>query len=206
MSHRYHDLMFTPSIRACQTERHSRGHYARLEAAPDHNAELGPNEAAFIAARDSFYMATVSETGWPYLQHRGGPAGFLRVLDGQTIGFADFVGNRQYISVGNIAGNDRVALFLMDYPNRARLKLVGRLRVVSAGQDPDLTARLAMPDHPARIDHAVLIDVAAFDWNCSQHITPRFSADDVAPAIADFQTRIARLEDAVRQAGGIVPA
>jgi predicted pyridoxine 5'-phosphate oxidase superfamily flavin-nucleotide-binding protein len=132
MGHKFAELAFTPNVKAEQTGRGSRRAYERFELSEDHHDVLGPQESAFISMRDSFYMATVSETGWPYIQHRGGPVGFLKVLDEKTIGFADFRGNRQYISVGNLKSDDRVSLFLMDYANKARLKILGRARIVDA--------------------------------------------------------------------------
>lgn len=174
-------LAFTPSVLAAQ-EKYN-GHSAAPPSGELKPVPLGPEEAAFIAERDSFYLSTVSETGWPYIQHRGGPRGFLRVLDGHTLGFADFGGNRQLITVGNIARNDRVALFLMDYDRRERLKLLGHARVLAANEDAQLAARLAVPDYRARIERLFLIDVVAFDWNCPQHITPReFANEPVPPA------------------------
>lgn len=209
MAHRYADIGFTDHVKAAQSLRGSRRAYAEREAsAEDVNHRLGSDEAAFIAIRDSFYMATVSETGWPYVQHRGGPAGFLRVLDETTLGFADFAGNRQYMSVGNLATNDRVSLFLMDYPRRARLKLFGRARFVEMSvEDPDapmsddakraLLERLAPENYKARIERGVVISVEGFDWNCPQHITPRFTAEEVAEATEPLRRRIAELEAAL---------
>ncbi|MEQ8697940.1 MAG: pyridoxamine 5'-phosphate oxidase family protein [Bauldia litoralis] len=190
MAHRYADIAFTPRVKAIQEREGSRRAYRRLETAPGttHQA-LGDREAAFIAARDSVYMATVSETGWPYVQHRGGPAGFVRVLDPHTIGFADFSGNRQYVSVGNLAGDDRVSLFFMDYANRARLKLFGRARIIEAGDENEAAMeRLALPGYPARVERGIQIAVEAFDWNCPQHITPRYTLEELK-AIADSRMR-----------------
>src|SRR3990172_4139931 len=141
-------------------------------------------------------MATVSETGWPYIQHRGGPPGFLRVLDEKTIGLADFRGNRQYISVGNLKTDDRVSLFLMDYPNRARLKILRRARVVDA-DDREMLQRLVLPDYKVQVERGLLIAVEAFDWNCPQHITPRFTPAEIEAATAPFRQRIAELEEAL---------
>ena len=151
MALRFAELMFTPAVKAEQERLGSRTAYARAER-PEAPARdrFGPAEAAFIAARDSFYVASVSETGWPYIQHRGGPPGFLKVLDDRTLGFADFRGNRQYVSLGNLKGDDRVALFLMDYPHRRRLKVLGHARAVDAASEPDLVAKLADPGYPAR--------------------------------------------------------
>ncbi|MCB1547170.1 MAG: pyridoxamine 5'-phosphate oxidase family protein [Hyphomicrobiaceae bacterium] len=180
MGHRFLDIAFTDAVKAVQQRQGSRGAYAAREGGGvDVNDRLGAGEASFIAERDSFYMATVSETGWPYVQHRGGPKGFLRVLDESTIGFADFAGNRQYVSVGNLAANDRVSLFLMDYPNRKRLKILGRARLVG-GDEGDVMAKLTHPGYRARIERGLLITIAAFDWNCPQHITPRFADGDGA--------------------------
>jgi predicted pyridoxine 5'-phosphate oxidase superfamily flavin-nucleotide-binding protein len=179
VGHRYAEIAFTPTVKAVQEREGSRHAYRRLEASPEPaNHALGKRETAFIAARDSFYMATVGETGWPYVQHRGGPPGFVRVLDAQMIGFADFRGNRQYVSLGNLATDDRVALFFMDYPNRARLKLFGRARILGP-DDAVTTETLALPDYKARVERGILIVVAAFDWNCPQHITPRFTIPEL---------------------------
>jgi predicted pyridoxine 5'-phosphate oxidase superfamily flavin-nucleotide-binding protein len=169
MGHGFAEIAFTPGVQGVQEQMGSRRGYARLLGGPAHHHRLGPNEAAFIGARDSFYIASVGATGWPYIQHRGGPKGFLRVLDDATIGFADFSGNRQYVSVGNIAGDDRVSLFLMDYPNRTRLKILGHARQIGL-EDPALE-RLIIPGYSARVERGLLIAIAAFDWNCPQHIT-----------------------------------
>ncbi|MEM1306381.1 MAG: pyridoxamine 5'-phosphate oxidase family protein [Pseudomonadota bacterium] len=193
MPHRYHELLFSPAIKAVQTAAGSRDMLAAAEGGEVHRDQFGPNEATFIALRDSFYMASVGETGWPYVQHRGGPQGFVRVFDQNTIGFADFAGNRQYVSVGNILANDRVSLFFMDYPNRRRLKLLGRAKFI--GDDtPDVVAELAVPGYRARVERGVLIKVEAFDWNCPQHITPRQVDDESAAEIAALRKRVVALE------------
>ncbi|GJD94204.1 pyridoxamine 5'-phosphate oxidase family protein [Methylobacterium iners] len=176
MAHAYLDIARTPRVRAAEERQGSLGAYARTEVGDPYHDRLGPEEAAFIAARDGFYLGTVSETGWPYIQYRGGPPGFLRVLDETTLGFADFRGNRQYISVGNLAGEARVSLFLMDYANRRRLKIFGQARVVEAGEDPSLAGSLAVPGYRGLVERSVVVTVAGFDWNCPQHITPRFTA------------------------------
>ena len=194
MTHRFAELAFTPAVRAIQESMGSRKAYAKAEGGPLHHDRLGDAERDFIAARDSIYLATVSETGWPYIQHRGGPPGFVRVLDEKTLGFADFRGNRQYITLGNLADNDRVALFFMDYPRQARLKLLGVARPVAIEDDPGLAAKLAIPGYSAKIERGFLISVEAFDWNCSQHITPRFTAAEVAAIVAPLQQRIRELE------------
>lgn len=137
------------------------------------------DEREFIAARDSFYLSTVAANGWPYIQHRGGPPGFLKVLDDKTLGFADFRGNRQHISVGNLANNDRASLFLVDYPHRARLKILAHARI---SEDPEILERLKDPTYKAVIERAMLFDLVAFDWNCPQHITPRWTAEEIRHA------------------------
>jgi uncharacterized protein len=173
MGHKFAEIAFTSAVRALQEAHGSRRSYARMEQGEDYNDVLGDDEAAFIGARDSFYMATVSETGWPYVQHRGGPIGFVRVLDARTLGFADFRGNRQYVTVGNLRTDDRAALFFMDYPSRLRLKLLGRVTLLEPGSER--LAELEIPDYGARVERGFVIRVEAFDWNCSQHITPRFT-------------------------------
>jgi hypothetical protein len=171
MNPTFYQLTFTPSVLAAQ-EKYN-GHSAALADVALKPQSLGPEESAFLVERDSFYLATTGETGWPYIQHRGGPRGFLRVLNDHTLGFADFAGNRQLITVGNLVNNDRVALFFMDYNRRERMKLLGHARVLDADENPALTARLAVPGYRARIERLFVIDVIAFDWNCPQHITPR---------------------------------
>lgn len=197
MGHKFAELAFTPKVKVAQEQNGSRRAYSRMEAGEDHHDVLGPNEAGFIAARDSFYMATVSETGWPYIQHRGGPAGFVRVLDEKTIGLADFRGNRQYVSVGNLQTEDRVSLFLMDYPNRARLKILGRARIVDAN-DKETLQRLSMPEYKAQVERGILISIEAFDWNCPQHVTPRFTLAEIEEGTAPLRQRIAELEEALQ--------
>ncbi|MEZ4399967.1 MAG: pyridoxamine 5'-phosphate oxidase family protein [Kofleriaceae bacterium] len=197
---RFHDLLFTPTVQGLQARMGSRASYARLAGGPRRD-RLGPDERAFLAARDSCYLASVGEGGWPYVQHRGGPPGFLRVLDDATVAVADFRGNRQYISVGNLAHDDRVAMILVDYPNQARLKLLARAAVVEAADDPDLLARLAVPGYPATIERALRLTIEGFDWNCPQHITPRFTLAEVEQATAPLRARVAELE---RQVAGAV--
>jgi predicted pyridoxine 5'-phosphate oxidase superfamily flavin-nucleotide-binding protein len=155
---------------------------------------LRDSEAAFIAARDSFYMATVSETGWPYVQHRGGPPGFIRVLDDKTLAIADFRGNRQYISVGNLAAGGRAALILVDYPNRRRLKILAHVEVKSLADNPELAAAVATPGYKAMPERVLKFHLDAFDWNCSQHITQRFTEAEVDEALTSVRDHIARLE------------
>ena len=200
MGHRYAELAFTDTVRAVQEREGSREGYRKLEGGQAHHDRLGPAEAEFLAARDSFYLATVSESGWPYVQHRGGPRGFVKVLDERTIGFADFRGNRQYLSLGNLTTDDRVALILVDYPNRRRLKVLGHARPVAADEGAALLERLALPGYRARVERGILIAVEAFDWNCPQHLTPRFTAEEIAHAVAPLHARIAELKAALAQA------
>ena len=178
MGHKFAEIAFTPIIRELQVELGSRSFYAEMDRGADYNHQLTAREAQFIAARDSFYMASVTETGWPYIQHRGGLPGFMKVLDEGRIGFADYSGNRQYVSTGNFTHDNRVALFFMDYPNRRRLKMLGRVTVVSP-EDQDTLAQLTDHSYPAQIERGFVIEVEAFDWNCPQHITQRYTAENV---------------------------
>ena len=155
------------------------------------SASFTEHEAAFIAARDNFYLASVSQTGWPYIQHRGGPPGFLRVLDEWTMGFADYRGNRQYLTLGAIVDDDRVALFLMDYPRRRRLKILAHMTAHDLTAEPDLAARLATPGYRGVAERAFTLRLEAFDWNCPQHITPRFTAAEIEAASAPLHERVA---------------
>ncbi|MGA7119855.1 MAG: pyridoxamine 5'-phosphate oxidase family protein [Polyangiaceae bacterium] len=186
---RFATIAFTPRVKAEQERMGSRRAYARADGAqaPD---GLGDVEEEFLANRDSFYMASVGETGWPYIQHRGGPKGFVKVIDPHTIGFADYRGNKQYISLGNVGGDDRVALIFVDYPNRARLKVLARAAVVTAASAPDLFATLAAAAGAARIERAFVLRVEGFDWNCPQHITPRFTEDEVRESVAPLLAKL----------------
>lgn len=191
MRQRFAEIVFTASVKAAQ--RRYSGREQRRGTAGDQQLELGSREREFIVARDSFYLATVSETGWPHIQHRGGPVGFLQVLAPATVGFADFGGNRQYVSVGNLGHDGRLALILVDYPNRRRLKILGRARIVDAPlADPELLARLAPAEGVAAVERLVLIQVEAFDWNCSQHITPRYTE-------AEWRSRLSEPEDFINK-------
>ena len=196
MTSRYQTKMFSLSVQDAQDNMGSKKMYARNlhDPSAQHADRLGPKERAFIAARDSFYIASIGAGGWPYLQHRGGPAGFLKTLGDGTLGFADFRGNRQYISLGNVADDDRVALFFMDYVNRARLKLMGRMRAVDLDPGGELAGKLITPEYRGKPERAFLIEVEAFDWNCHQHITQRFTAQQLVQAVHPLQTRIETLE------------
>jgi len=178
MSRRYSELTFTEGVKKVQRRHGSRAHFERAGSLPADDARMGEREKEFIAARDSFYMASVNENDWPYVQFRGGPPGFLKVLDDRTLAYADFRGNLQYISVGNFEKNNRVALILIDYPARRRLKIMARAEVLDAGGQPDLIGRLHDPAYPAKVERAIVLHVAAFDWNCHQHITPRYTAEE----------------------------
>ncbi|GAA2096249.1 pyridoxamine 5'-phosphate oxidase family protein [Streptomyces albiaxialis] len=195
---RFARIAYTPSVRAAQEENGS-ALAARRRLGPDQGREesdpLGPDEAAFLTAADGFYLATVGETGWPYMQYRGGPPGFLHVLDPGTLAFTDVRGNRQYITTGNARSNDRVALFVMNYAARARLKLYGRLSVRTLDEDPALTHTLAEPRTDGRPERHLVIAVEGWNWNCPQHITPRFSEREVSAALAPVRERMRLLEE-----------
>lgn len=183
MGHRFAQIAFTESVQQAQQTLGSRAGYASMEQGEDYNHVLGARETEFIIARDSFYIASVSETGWPYVQHRGGPVGFVKVLNERTLGFADFSGNRQYITLGNVRKDDRVSLFFMDYPNRTRLKLLGRIELITLEQT-DRLSELEVDDYRAIVERGFLIHIEAFDWNCPQHITPRYTETEVQALIA----------------------
>jgi len=193
MTSRFFNLVFSPSVKAAQRQNGSRDAYGKRDGANESD-KLGAQETQFIATRDSFYMASMGAGGWPYVQHRGGPVGFIKVLGERTLGLADFRGNRQYVSVGNLADDNRVSLFMMDYPRRARLKLLGRARTVYLSKAPDLAAALVDTDYGAKVERGIVIDIEAFDWNCPQHITPRFTLAEIEPSIAALKSRIAELE------------
>jgi uncharacterized protein len=193
MAYGFLDIAETPSVKAAQAANGSAALWENFKGDRDFS-RFTAAEREFIAARDSFYMASVSETGWPYVQHRGGPTSFLRVIDDRTLAFADFRGNRQYISLGNVAANDRVALFLMDYPNRRRLKIYARIETKDLTADLSLTEKLMTPGYKAKPERAFVLHLEAFDWNCPQHITPRFTEAEIDSALMPVRTRIAQLE------------
>lgn len=191
MAYGFLEIAGTPSVKAAQEANGSAELFARFKGDRTYD-RFSDAEAQFIAARDSFYLATVSETGWPYVQHRGGPPGFLRLIDERTLAFADFRGNRQYISLGNLTANDRAALILMDYPHRQRLKIYARIEVKEP--NGELAARVLLPDYKAKPERIIVLHLQAFDWNCQQHITERFSAAELAPALAPLRQRLDELE------------
>ncbi|HYZ84714.1 MAG TPA: pyridoxamine 5'-phosphate oxidase family protein [Bryobacteraceae bacterium] len=190
MASNFASVAFTEGIKAEQERQGSRRQYERMaESGPDTN-RFSAYEREFIEARDSFYIATVTETGWPYVQHRGGPKGFVKVLDDKTLGFADFRGNRQYVSVGNLKHDDRVAIIWVDYPHQTRLKVLGRAEIVERTAGAEWFDQLKLPGYPAKVERAILIHLEAFDWNCQQHITPRWTAQELGP----LRARVAELE------------
>jgi predicted pyridoxine 5'-phosphate oxidase superfamily flavin-nucleotide-binding protein len=191
MAHKFLDLAFTPEVQAAQQH-----YYGRSQVLPPavQDDPLGSDEVAFIESRDSFYLGSVSETGWPYVQHRGGPAGFVKVISPNEIAFADYKGNRQMLSTGNLATNDRVCLFLMDYPRRERLKLLGHAEVLDARDHPELVQQLAAPEMVKLTERIFKIRIVSYDWNCPKYITPRYTAAEVNEIIAPLKARIAELE------------
>ena len=183
--------MVTPSVARAQEKYFGDAMNVRGEGPPD---ALTDDEAQFIAARDSFYLSSVSENGWPYMQHRGGKPGFLHVVNETTLAFADYKGNRQMLSTGNVAVNDRVCLFLMDYPHRTRLKILGHARVKDARQYPELVVKFSEPDVQRIVERVFLIEVVSFDWNCPKYITPRYTASEIEDAVKALRQRIVALE------------
>jgi len=191
MATKYLDLMFTDAV--CRAQNQYYGQAGKIAGALDRDP-LGQAEAEFIAARDSFYVGSISESGWPYVQHRGGPAGFLRLLNETTLVFADYKGNRQLLSTGNVSANDRVALFLMDYKNRERLKILGHARIVDPRAHPELTAQVTDLKMRSSVERLVFIDAVSFDWNCPKYITPRYSSEEIEELVGPLRARIAELE------------
>ena len=182
MNQNFTKLAFTDSVKKIQEQYGSRKSYARIEKSGDKYILTG-REIPFIKSRDSFYMATVGENGWPYVQYRGGAIGFLKVLNNTTLGYADFRGNMQYISAGNINSNSRASLFLIDYPSRQRLKIWAESKVVEADDDQELLKKLIVPGYEANIERMIVFNILAYDWNCSQHITPRYTTEEIAGEI-----------------------
>jgi predicted pyridoxine 5'-phosphate oxidase superfamily flavin-nucleotide-binding protein len=193
MGYGFMDIAVTPSVRAVQAEMGADGIWSDFRGHREFD-RFGENEKAFIAERDSIYIASVSETGWPYVQHRGGPRGFLKVIDDRTLAFADYRGNRQYISTGNFMANDRACLFLMDYPRRARLKIYAHVEKLELDEDPALTELVTDSPYRAKLERIFRLRLEAFDWNCPQHIVPRFTEDEIAKAVQPLRDRLAQLE------------
>lgn len=194
MSYGFLDITLTPSVKAVQAKSGVDHVWQDFKGHRDFNS-FTESEAAFIAERDSFYMATVSESGWPYVQHRGGPPGFLKVIDDRTLAFADYRGNLQYLSAGNLSADNRVCLFLMDYPQRARLKILARVDTLALDDEPSLTAQVAVPGYKAKLERIFRLHLETFDWNCPQHITPRFTEDEIAEAVGPLRDRLRELEN-----------
>jgi predicted pyridoxine 5'-phosphate oxidase superfamily flavin-nucleotide-binding protein len=186
------DIAFSPAVKAQQERLGSRRIYEKPGSGAGWDEEITENRAAFIRERDSVYIATASADGRPYIQHRGGPRGFLKILDEKTLAFVEYAGNRQYISMGNLSENDRACLFLMDYPNRQRLKIWGRAKFVE--DDPELMARVVDPKYPAKHERVFVFQVEVMDGNCPQHIRPRFTMEEMGDDVAALKARIKELE------------
>jgi len=191
VAEKFLEIAFTEAV--CKAQEHYYGAAQQVRGGAARDA-LTDDEIHFIQSRDSFYMATVNESGWPYMQHRGGKPGFLQVVNPTTLAFTDYKGNRQMLSTGNLAVNDRVCLFLMDYPRRTRLKILGHTRVEDARQHPELVAKFATPDVQRIVERVFLIDVVSFDWNCPKYITPRYTVAEIEELVAPLKRRIAELE------------
>lgn len=198
------DVAFTPAVKALQERKGSRNSYARMERSGSWETTVTPELAAFIAERDMFYLGTATADGQPYIQHRGGPTGFLKVIDERTLGFADFGGNKQYLTLGNLSENPKAFIFLMDYANRQRVKLWGTARAVEG--DADLEAKLRDPTYPGKVERAILFTVEAWDGNCHQHIHPRYTNEEIAPVVEKLQARITELEVEVKRLRAAAPA
>ncbi|AMV28076.1 Pyridoxamine 5'-phosphate oxidase [Gemmata sp. SH-PL17] len=198
------DVAFTPAVKALQERKGSRNSYARMERSGSWETTVTPELAAFIAERDMFYLGTATADGQPYIQHRGGPTGFLKVVDERTLGFADFGGNKQYLTLGNLSENPKAFIFLMDYANRQRVKLWGTARAVEG--DADLEAKLRDPSYPGKVERAILFTVEAWDSNCPQHIHPRYTNEEIAPVVEKLQARITELEAEVKRLRTAAPA
>jgi predicted pyridoxine 5'-phosphate oxidase superfamily flavin-nucleotide-binding protein len=198
VSYKFLEMARTPGVIAAEERNGSAKFFQNFKGHRDFD-RLSENEREFLAARDSFYMATISESGWPYVQHRGGPKGFLKVLDEKTMGFADFRGNLQYISLGNIATRDKTSLFFMDYPNRTRLKMFVHTEERSLDDDPALSAALTLPGYKAKVERALIFHLEAFDWNCPQHITPRYTKEELQPVFDSMESQLRQLQAENRQ-------
>ncbi len=192
------EIAFGTASKARQEKAGSREAYARQERSGRYNG-LTDYEASFIAQRDSFYMSSITESGFPYIQHRGGPRGFLKVLDAKRLGFVDFKGNKQYISAGNFETNPNVSLFLMDYPHKIRLKIFAKAELVALEDNPELYERLDLKDYKFKPEHMIIFHVESFDWNCPQHITPRYTAEEIEEVLKPQREYIGRLEAEIEQ-------
>ena len=194
MAHNFGSLVFTPAVKRLQERYGSKTAYERRAAAGTVADRLSEREIDFLAERDSFYMATVGSTGWPYVQHRGGPTGFLKAIDPQTLAFGDYNGNKQYVSTGNLLTDDRVALIMVDYPRQARLKILGKTKIIDREHAGDWIPKLESADDNTVIERVYVIHVEAFDWNCPKYITPRFTAEEIRSVLEPFEERMLSLE------------
>jgi predicted pyridoxine 5'-phosphate oxidase superfamily flavin-nucleotide-binding protein len=194
----YSAIAFSEAAKKIQEKAGSRANYARMDKQPQQD-DLTENEIDFISGRDSFYMATVGENGFPYIQFRGGPKGFLKVLDGKRLGFIDFRGNMQYISAGNLATNNKVALILLDYPAKARLKIYAEAEIIELKDNPTLFNQLNLDDYKFRPERMMVLQVKAFSWNCPQHITPRYTLEEIEEGFASPLEHISRLEAEIKE-------
>jgi predicted pyridoxine 5'-phosphate oxidase superfamily flavin-nucleotide-binding protein len=194
MAYPFGSLVFTPVVKALQERYGSRRQYAKREDSGFSQDGIGPSEIEFLAESDSFYMASTGATGWPYIQHRGGPHGFLKVIDEHTVAFADYRGNKQYISAGNVATDDRVALIFVDYPRQARLKILGHVKIFEGADAKDWIEKVRDPGYKSVIERVLVIKVDALDWNCPQHITPRFTEEQIRTALSPVEKRMQTLQ------------
>jgi predicted pyridoxine 5'-phosphate oxidase superfamily flavin-nucleotide-binding protein len=197
MPYGFLDVAVTPGVRAVQAQMGTEKVWANFKGHREYD-QFGPDEVAFITARDSLYMATVGESGWPYVQHRGGQPGFLKVLDEKTLAFPDYKGNLQYLSVGNLTTDARAALILVDYPHRTRMKILARVEIVGADERPDLAKLVVESGYKAKVGRLVILHLVAFDWNCPQHITPRYTEAEINEAIKPLRDHAAALEAEVK--------
>ena len=194
MTNSFGSLVFTPAVKALQERYGSRRQYERLERLGDMRGGLGPEEKEYLRERDTFYMASLGESGWPYVQHRGGPKGFLRVIDDTTLAFADFRGNKQYISTGNLLTDNRVALILVDYPRQLRLKLLGRVEIFEGEKAKDWLPKVRDPEYGAVTERVYVIRIEAFDWNCQQHIIPRYTQEEIRDVLEPIEKQMQELQ------------
>jgi predicted pyridoxine 5'-phosphate oxidase superfamily flavin-nucleotide-binding protein len=190
----FRSLVFTPLVKKLQEKYGSRRQYERMENSGPAQDRLTPFETEFLAGRDSFYMASTGSSGWPYVQHRGGPKGFLKVIDDHTLAFADLRGNKQYITTGNLLTDDRIALIMVDYPRQGRLKILGHVEIFEGEKAEGWLDRVRMPEEKTGIERVFVIHVEAYDWNCPQHITPRYTVEEIREGMKDFERRVVALE------------
>jgi predicted pyridoxine 5'-phosphate oxidase superfamily flavin-nucleotide-binding protein len=195
MTKTFGSLVFTPAVKALQERYGSRRQYASMEHRSTVPAHLGPDEIEYLSERDTFYISTVGETGWPYVQHRGGPKGFLKVIDSRTLAFADFRGNKQYVSTGNLTKDDRVAIISVDYPRQLRLKILGHAQIFEGELAKEWIEKVRDPRYKATVERVYVIKVEAFDWNCQQHIVPRFTEDEIRDVLEPVEKQMRELQE-----------